>query len=1046
MIDVEDGTVPTWPIATFELGSDFRFVAANSSLERHLGAVQNGLIGQDGDLVISRLRGADLAPVRAAIHGTGPPIVSLDTQLVRADNTSIWVTAWFEVDRSDDRFCALNGQLIDASEQRAHLDELDRINQWDRRLHELSSDLAAATSATAGVDRSLRSVGDDLAFDGIAIRQVDSAELVMRLGETWTAKPARYDAANEPTEIPIDLDGPLGVALGLRSPCAFDLSSPRNDVYPVPMIAQLRAFGFKPHLVIAPIPSPHRPAAPCRYVLCGVRVDGPIPTQWDLDRLERFAAILSPALHRTERERSLSTRIEIGDNLPIIAARLLGRAGLRSRSALNEALSLVAQSLDLRRLSVWEDAAQGPGVRLVDHVAQPGDLLANGVILPSAPTTAGGPVQLRGSESSLGWLRTKQGGKALAGDEEAFVVPMQPNGSQSVGYLIGTPAQSDVDAVVILQTLRSVAALIAAHTERLALTESFGTVVRESSEPSIVHTSDGQLLVANDAFRQLVDPGHLIDLTAANLNDFIDNTGIDDTSIDDTGIDEARAAHPPRDIDLAADPDVRAKPIDLRFRNTDGQEIWARVRTSIVRFGADDALFSNLSNITAERVGSLPTQVRRLDELTGLANRRSLIEKLERTIGGDFAEDRAAVLLFDIDRFKVVNDSLGHYVGDDLLRQLSQRLKRAVRPGDFVARLGGDEFVVVMPGPVRRDDAIEVAERLHDLVAGPVALDDHEVFVTLSIGIAFPHRDDHDVSDVLRHADSAMYEAKALGPGRYHVFDQAKRTNLANRSRAESELRSAIAAGELVTYYQPEYDLTTRQIVGVEALARWPHPTNGLMSADDFIPVAEATGLIRDLGSLVLHEACSAASRWRDKVGAAPFKLRVNMSAVQLDQYPKDFTTDHFEHDMVSTVRRALAASGLPASALCLELTETALMQDPEKALVVLDELVRDVGVSVAVDDFGTGFSSLAYLRRLPVKSLKIDREFVDGMTRTVDGPAIVSTIVTLAQSLRLEVVAEGIEDELTVTELLALGVNRGQGFYLSKPLPHYELDKLLFS
>jgi len=1028
----EDRAASPWPIATFTLGADFRFLAANRSLHDLLGADDGGLIQRDGELVISRLRGADLSVVREAIAGNGPETVTIDAQFVRADNTSTWVQAWFEINRSDDRLSSLSGQLIDATDRHEQLDELAHINDWDRLLHEVSVELATASSVDVGIDTALARVGQHLAFDGLAIRRLDPAGPVLRLSRVWAPRPIRYAATDEPDEMAIDFHSPLGIALGQRHPTRFTWMPPETPIYPIQKLARLQGYGFRPDVAVVPVPSPNRPLAPCPKVLCCVRVDGPPTTQCELDRLERFAAVLGPALYRRDREHAMAERIDVDDNFPMLAARLLNGAEPHDRGALTEALGMVMHSLDLRRLSVWEQSSNSPGLVLVDHVANRVDRLADGAMLTSAPTTASGAVQLRGRDSSLGWLRTESDVAALGPDETAFVIPLPANlvGNRN-GYLVATPAGPTFDAVLIMQTLRSFAALVSGWSERRALVASVDTAVREATEPSIIHTPDGELLVANDAFRELVDPGQLIDLTASNLGDFID---IDDVS--------------PTDLapDIDAGPGPSTTPVDLRIRNTDGQELWARLRTSVVRFGTGSALLSNLANITEERLGEQPSALRRVDELTGLANRRRLIENLQRIIQPAFSEDAAAVLVFDLDRFKIVNDSLGHYVGDDLLRTLANRLRRAVRPGDFVARLGGDEFVVVLPGPVGHDTAIEVAERLHDLVAGPIQLEEHEVFVTLSIGIAFPHPNDHDVSDVLRHADSAMYEAKAQGPGRYHVFDQTKRTKLANRSRAETELRSAIAAGELVTYYQPEFDLATRQIIGVEALARWPHPTNGLISADDFIPVAEATGLIRDLGSLVLHEACSAASRWRAKLGAAPFKLRVNMSAVQLDRYPTEFMSHSYEYDIVSTVRRALNASGLPASALCLELTETALMQDPERALGVLDELVRDVGVSVAIDDFGTGFSSLAYLRRLPVKSLKIDREFVDGLTRTVDGHAIVSTIVTLAQSLRLEVIAEGIEDELTVRELLALGVERGQGFHLAKPLPHYELDKLLFS
>jgi len=422
------------------------------------------------------------------------------------------------------------------------------------------------------------------------------------------------------------------------------------------------------------------------------------------------------------------------------------------------------------------------------------------------------------------------------------------------------------------------------------------------------------------------------------------------------------------------------------------------------------------------------------DPLTGLANRALLLDHLRGALGRASRHPGSLVLLFlDLDRFKLVNDSMGHSVGDELLVAVADRLKRVVRPGDTVARLGGDEFVVLLEDVGAQEEVTDVALRIKRVMADPVAIGTSEVFTTTSIGIAIAEPS-HDAEGLLRDADSAMYLAKARGRNRFEVFDETLRTEATAKLTMESSLRRAIdlmegpsgdGAGGLAVFFQPEVDLHSGAILGAEALARWHHPTEGLLEAGRFIELAEESGLILDLGAWVLQEACRIAGSWRHTGGdATHFTLRVNLSARQIAQ-----------PDIVDTVVRALAAAELPAHKLCLEITETALMQDPASALRVLTDL-RSLGVSLAVDDFGTGYSSLAYLKRFPVDVLKIDRSFVDGLGDDPEDTAIVTAIVGMARALGLSLVAEGVETERQLAELVRLGCQRAQGFLFSRPVP----------
>jgi diguanylate cyclase (GGDEF)-like protein/PAS domain S-box-containing protein len=417
------------------------------------------------------------------------------------------------------------------------------------------------------------------------------------------------------------------------------------------------------------------------------------------------------------------------------------------------------------------------------------------------------------------------------------------------------------------------------------------------------------------------------------------------------------------------------------------------------------------------------------DSLTGLGNRWDFLEHLATALhalspGNGRSAAGVAVLLFDLDRFKVVNDSLGHTAGDRLLAEVATRLADARGPDQTVARLGGDELVVLVPVVEGPDEAAELARALQDQIAQPVDIDGHETFVSVSVGVGFTDDPSTAAEDLLRDADAAMYVAKARGRDRVEIFDEALRTQMRERLRWENELRRAITDARLEVHYQPEFVLDTSEVVGAEALVRWHHPQRGLLAAAEFIEIAEETGVILEIGSWVLGEACHQLGSWLRTHPERELVMRVNLSARQVAQ-----------PDLVPVVVEAVERSSIPPSALCLEITETTLMADAEVSLAVLEKL-RGLGVTLAIDDFGTGYSSLSYLKRFPVSVVKIDRSFVGGVGSDQDDTAIVSAIVGMAHSLGLGVTAEGVETQVQVDELLRLGCTHAQGFLLGRPVP----------
>ena len=424
------------------------------------------------------------------------------------------------------------------------------------------------------------------------------------------------------------------------------------------------------------------------------------------------------------------------------------------------------------------------------------------------------------------------------------------------------------------------------------------------------------------------------------------------------------------------------------------------------------------------------------DPLTGLPNRTLLLDRLDGALARSLRHNRrVAVLFLDLDHFKVVNDSLGHGLGDRLLVGISERLTVALRPGDTVARFGGDEFVILCEDLVEDAEAILIAERVDEALSAPFTIDDTEVFVGVSIGIALPEGNDAEAETLIRDADAAMYRAKDRGRARWELFDHAMRASAVDRLDIENALRRALERHELRIFYQPIVDLRRGTIDGVEALLRWEHPERGLLPPVEFITVAEETGLIVPIGSWVLDQACRQVQRWQSvAVGDRPLRLSVNLSGRQLG-HPR----------LVEDVASVLNDTSINPAHVELEITESVLMDDVDMSAETLGRL-HTLGVKLAVDDFGTGYSSLSYLRRFPVDLLKVDRSFVDGLGEDPSDSAIVTAIITLAHALGLNAVAEGVESPLQLAELRRLGCDRAQGYFMARPAGGHEIGELLSS
>lgn len=417
------------------------------------------------------------------------------------------------------------------------------------------------------------------------------------------------------------------------------------------------------------------------------------------------------------------------------------------------------------------------------------------------------------------------------------------------------------------------------------------------------------------------------------------------------------------------------------------------------------------------------------DALTGLANRTLLQQRLGEAMDIAAEEDSKVALLFiDLDRFKTINDSLGHHIGDTLLKSVAGRLTETLRASDTVARLGGDEFMIILPLKGNESIAGRLAAKILDALRPAIRIDGHELFVTPSIGICFYPDDGVTVNTLMRNADTAMYQAKANGRNNYCYFTAEMNAAADNYFQIESDLRRAVERDEFEVHYQPVIDLKSRRVTAYEALVRWRHPTKGLLSPAHFISVAEESGLIGDIGTIVLRQACAQLRRWIDSGHRAP-SLAINLSTIQFND-PR----------LIDGICQTLDDYNLTPDCLELEITETVIMRDGELALGTLQEL-SDRGFRLSIDDFGTGYSSLAYLKRFPVDTLKIDRSFITDMTTDDNDYAIVTAIMALASSLRLQVIAEGVETRAQFDALSAMNCNYAQGYFMAKPMPAAEID-----
>jgi diguanylate cyclase (GGDEF)-like protein/PAS domain S-box-containing protein len=474
--------------------------------------------------------------------------------------------------------------------------------------------------------------------------------------------------------------------------------------------------------------------------------------------------------------------------------------------------------------------------------------------------------------------------------------------------------------------------------------------------------------------------------------------------------------------------EIESYRLEKRYLRPDGSTVWAALSVSLVRDMSGQPLYQigQLEDITDRK--ALADQLAHdaaHDAMTGLLNRASFTERVTAALAARTTR-QVGVLFIDLDHFKVVNDSLGHTLGDELVMTIAQRLRDTLRGGHVVARFGGDEFVVLVDDLLDEGAAMKVARRLLAAVAEPVPLSTQEVFVTASIGIAIAAAAD-TAGTLLRHADAAMYEAKNTGRARAVMFEPDLQGSAVDALRTGTDLHRALERDELVVHYQPITDLRSGRVVGFEALLRWDHPVRGLVPPHDFIPLAEDTGLIVPIGAWMLETACRQIVHWqsvRDAAGT-PGKLAINVNLS-----PRQLA----DPVLPRTVARILHDTGADPDAVCLELTENALMSATSAADALAS--LRSLGVHISIDDFGTGWSSLSYLKRFPVTALKIDRSFIDGLGRDVEDTSIVEAIVTLAHALGLIAVAEGLETATQLNALRVIGCDYAQGFLLGRPLP----------
>jgi diguanylate cyclase (GGDEF)-like protein/PAS domain S-box-containing protein len=508
------------------------------------------------------------------------------------------------------------------------------------------------------------------------------------------------------------------------------------------------------------------------------------------------------------------------------------------------------------------------------------------------------------------------------------------------------------------------------------------------------------------------------------------------------------ALHLKTDIDRHLGGDTSHLEIEIRMRHKDDTYRWFLTRAAVVRDHTNTPLRMAGSQTDITERKQVEEELRRgafFDSLTGLANRALFIDRLERCFARAQRQKNYyfSVLFLDLDRFKVVNDSLGHQMGDRLLSAVATRLRNCLRTSDTagvwaetphtVARIGGDEFTVLLDDIKDPSDAVLVAERIRKALQRPFEVEGQEVYTAVSIGIATYDGTTTTAAEMLRDADTALYRAKAAGRGRYEIFDHAMHTQAVDRLELDRDLRRAIERKQFVVYYQPIVQLTTAKVKGFEALVRWNHPERGMILPGDFILVAEELGLLVPIDWFVLNEACKQIKQWQsDYPSNPPLTMAVNMSSLQIRQ-----------HDLVPRVLAILEETGVSPSSLEIEITESTLLQNDDHTLRVLNEL-KKAGISLHMDDFGTGYSSLSYLSHFPIDVVKIDRSFISSLKDKGKQDELVDAILTMAQAMGIRVIAEGIESEAQRERLRELACGYGQGFLFARPMAPTDVSELL--
>ena len=575
-----------------------------------------------------------------------------------------------------------------------------------------------------------------------------------------------------------------------------------------------------------------------------------------------------------------------------------------------------------------------------------------------------------------------------------------------------------------LESIEREAELGARHMRELQVSERrFHSAFTHASIGMALVSFDGRLLQVNSALRKLLGIDDDAAVAQRLFSDFVD---ADDTATLDDRLKQLSAAR------------IQSFAVELRLRHGDGIDVWAAVHGSFFAEieSAAPSLILQVQDITERRQAQAGLHhIAFHDSLTGLPNRRRFNEQLSQALNLVKTNPRRhfGLMFLDFDRFKLINDSLGHSVGDEFLVAVSRRIRHHVRPHDIVARLGGDEFAILAEDLDCERYAVTLADRLLEVLRQPFQIAGTEINTSASIGITFSGMGYETPADMLRDADTAMYKAKAGGKARYALFDTALHIEVSHRLRLEGDLRRALAAGQLAVAYQPLFEMTTGRVTGFEALARWNHPELGAISPLTFIAIAEEAGLIIALTDFVLRTACRQLRQWQlrdDPFG--DLNMHVNVSG-----------NDIAHPGLVARVNAALVEARLQPQHLTLELTENILMERLEAALPALTEL-RRLSIGLSVDDFGTGYSSLRHLSSLPVTSLKIDRAFVADLQRGSKEASVVRAIVLLGNSLGKAIIAEGIETPEQMEQLCQMGCSTGQGFHLSRPLAPELIDKML--